>query len=214
MKDINHEGYVCGLCSEVFDTRLLKNQHRRIIHGKSKPKGEMANPQSKFKIVCEECGKIYSSQGALKNHWDITHATGVKVYSCDQCDKVFQNQIYLKSHVSRNHNKQPCTMCGKMVARVRMKRHMSMSHTDDHLMPFNCQICQKGFPEKRKLKDHMNTHSGNKPYVCKYCGKGFSDRGNMRMHERTTHEGYKRPNKNNKMGPEDDKHLNLHSLVQ
>ena len=72
---------------------------------------------------------------------------------------------------------------------------MRSVHLEDHLRPFICQICKKGFAERGKLTTHMNLHTGLKPHVCKYCGKAFADSGNKRMHERTVHEGFKRSGK-------------------
>ena len=73
-----------------------------------------------------------------------------------------------------------------------MKWHIDQYHTENHLKPHICPVCQKGFATRQHFDDHMNIHTGNKPYVCKYCGRGFADRGNHRMHERTAHEGHKR----------------------
>ena len=64
---------------------------------------------------------------------------------------------------------------------------------------------KKGFATQARMNTHMNIHTGNKPYVCKYCGRGFADNGNARMHERTTHEGYKRPEKAKRPVNSDDR---------
>ena len=97
----------------------------------------------------------------------------------------------MKAHVRKAHNKQPCTVCGKMYDSYNLKMHMN-THLEEHLRPYKCQICNKAFVREVYLKDHMNIHTGKKPHKCRYCGRTFADRGNTRMHERTAHEGYKR----------------------
>ena len=133
----NHEGYCCGLCSEVFETSLLKNQHRGVIHGKCKPK------QPKGEIVCEGCGKVFSNQGALNTHRDRVHGPSQE-WPCEQCGKIFKTKYNLTGHVKTTHNKKPCPVCGKMFFTERMKTHMIATHTEDHLKPFICHVCKKG----------------------------------------------------------------------
>ena len=201
----DHEGFVCGLCPEVFETSLLRNQHRGVNHGKRKPK------LPKAKIVCEDCGKMFSSQGALNTHRERVHGPN-QDWPCDQCGKAFKTQYNLKAHIKTMHNKKPCPICGKMFFTERMKIHMIATHTEEHLKPFICQVCHKGFATQTKLNTHMNIHTGSKPFVCKYCGRGFADKGNARMHERTTHEGYKRPEKaKRKMNPEIEAFGQIHT---
>ena len=174
----------CDICGRVFQN--LKN-HQRYVHGKFETKST--------NIQCESCGKVYSTRKALKEHKNKAHDPSQQL-PCDKgCDKVFHNKVTLKDHIRQVHSKKPCTICGKMFNEQMLKNHMNSIHTEDHLKPFICHICHKGFASKQHLNTHMNIHTGVKPHVCKYCGKGFADSGNMRMHERTTHEGYKRPNK-------------------
>ena len=187
MKVTNHEGYMCGLCEEVFETSLLKNRHRRTVHGKCQP------PQPKS-TVCDLCGKVFPRASGLYQHKQIVHAPS-GAWPCDQCDKVLKSKDSLRSHVKNSHSKTPCTICGKMFTKTRMIQHINAVHTEEHLKPFSCGMCSKGFATQERLRNHMNIHTGNKPHVCKYCGRGFADKANMRMHEKTTHEGYKRPMK-------------------
>ena len=194
----NHDGYCCGLCSEVLDSKPLKRQHQNKVHGMFPGQVRSPNSKPKAQAICEECGKVYKSTYSLKLHIDIVHLPSRNLH-CDKCDKVCSSEEQLRGHVNSTHNKTACTICGKLFINYRMKHHMNSVHTEDHLKPFSCQICHKGFAQQESLDRHMIIHSGKKPFACKYCGRAFADRGNMRMHQKTTHEGYKRPNKGGKV---------------
>ena len=140
----------------------------------------------KIKELCPECGKSVSD---LKNHLNVVHY--VEKQTCSQCGKVLQSVIALKSHIKEIHEKVPCTECGKLYGSSTMTRHIHSAHTPNDQKKFKCEVCDKGFSESHRLKDHMNIHTGEKPYKCKYCANCFANRGNQRMHERG-HEGYRR----------------------
>ena len=53
-----------------------------------------------------------------------------------------------------------------------------------------CEICNKDFKEKHKLKRHMMIHTGEKPHTCSICGKSFSLEYNLNPHVRV-HTGEK-----------------------
>lgn len=153
----------------------------------------------KTEFVCPQCGKVYKSYCGLDRHLQVTHCpSGSWPCPWDSCDQVCKTERNLKDHIKKCHEKTPCTECGRMFTSSRMKEHVNSVHIEDHLKPFVCKICSKGFATNERFRTHMNIHTGNKPFVCKYCGRGFSDKGNMRMHERTTHEGYRRPEKFNR----------------
>ena len=116
-------------------------------------------------------------------------------YPCETCGNIFTHKFSLSKHIKNVHSKQPCSLCGKMFPGYRLKSHIDAVHTEDHLKPFPCSICPKGFAEEKRLKNHMNIHTGNKPYLCKYCNRGFADDGNMKKHEKTAHKGFKRTGK-------------------
>ena len=181
-----HEGYICGHCAEVFDDQNKLFSHRK--HCENKP--------TEGNVICDACGKTFSDKRGVTVHSKIQH--GEKdPQTCSHCGLECNNKFHLKEHVrskhlGRNATPTPCPLCGKGIKGGNMRNHTLVHHTPDHLMPFVCKQCHKGFPYKRHLEMHMNAHLGLKPFKCKYCEASFSDVSNRRMHERTTHEGYKR----------------------
>ena len=121
---------------------------------------------------------FFRTPSGLSQH-KVTHRPPDKVpWPCDQCERVCATKAQLASHKKHSHDKKPCTFCGKMFTKHRMKEHVNSVHTEEHLKPFICQVCCKGFATQERLNTHMNIHTGNKPFVCKYCGRGFA--GNLK----------------------------------
>ncbi|XP_067010282.2 zinc finger protein 852 isoform X2 [Anabrus simplex] len=49
--------------------------------------------------------------------------------------------------------------------------------------PFSCPVCKVSFTQKGNLKTHMLTHSAEKQYTCSQCGKAFHTPNYLRRHE-------------------------------
>ena len=94
-------------------------------------------------------------------------------------------------HYEIRHEEAQCPQCGEIVNKKHLKRHISQKHTAIEDRKLKCSYCPKAFFNTPTLRDHTNTHTGEKPYVCKYCGKGSASKGTHRGHERS-HEGFKR----------------------
>ena len=181
IKLMKHEGWRCGFCSLVFEDENKLTGHRHYC--KNKPNNTE---------VCHICGKDVG-KSKMTRHLEVWHKKDDQPKTCDQCGRSFDNEKRLKEHVAANHRtKKPCEICGKMLTTQNARYHMLQYHTPDHLMPFVCHICKKGFIWKVRLDNHINGHLGRRPYKCKYCNATFADSANKRMHERCNHEGYKR----------------------
>ena len=94
--------------------------------------------------------------------------------------------------ISSIHKRASCTMYILWREVPMFQTHKLAKHTPDHLRPYRCSFCPKGFAFKKHLEVHENVHTGNKPYECKYCGMKFASDGNMNGHIRQTHKGIKR----------------------
>lgn len=50
--------------------------------------------------------------------------------------------------------------------------------------PHKCDVCNKCFSRKDKLKMHMRSHTGVKPYKCKHCDYAAADSSSLNKHQR------------------------------
>ena len=103
----------------------------------------------------------------------------------------------LSRHKDKEHNIVPCEHCGKIFPKLRYDVHYRTTHMPEKEKPYHCSICVplKGFLYKKKLLEHMNTHTGEKPFECKLCNAAYACKANLYAHIRVTHKGIKRVKK-------------------
>ena len=103
--------------------------------------------------------------------------------------------------MKRAHEECQCQDCGKLFpSAISLLRHVQNIHTPDHLKPFLCPNCPKGFATSQKLEEHIDFHSGIKKHICEPCGQKFGNSSNLRAHIRSIHMGVKRK-KGERKGP-------------
>lgn len=122
----NKRTWVCDLCGLDYTDKFTLSKHQRKFHpaGSSGDKKAPATPdqlfeckycdlKSPFKPVitrhmqthkaemgnkCDECGKFYTSQAALRRHQSINHPREKVEVPCPLCRKVFPSVAYMKDH--------------------------------------------------------------------------------------------------------------------
>jgi uncharacterized Zn-finger protein len=137
--------HVCETCNDVFKKRALLIQHLWHVHGL-----EQASD-----FVCGQCDIKCASLSGLRAH-ERAHLE--KKFSCGSCNKSFLLLSLLKDHLERKScavETRTCHLCNKIFSdRIRKEIHLKTHYKDK---AFVCNICGKGFIQKRSLKEHQLT---------------------------------------------------------
>ncbi len=164
----------CEKCGKMFSDRLNLERHVKRIHGDA-PKYE--------EIQCVICNIWLPSKERLKYHNVTTHER--KNFMCTLCGKCFPFNESLKSHYKNFHQIEP----EKSTVPRGIKREPEPR--DDGL--FECEICERAFEDKSKLKRHVTlshrkTRASSKSYDCRVCGKSYANSSRLRFHIKSVHE--------------------------
>merc|ERR1712029_58021 len=193
--DQYHEGQVqvqCGFCIAFF-----RNKTERINHLEKCPEALKSRQKSgkSQRQVCPYCAKEIS-QGYLQFHINQYH--GSHSIPCKEpgCDYIIKHPDAVKIHMEL-HTKYTCEECGWSGRWKHLVRHKKNKHMDPSKRAWMCEICKKGFVDSNNLRDHMNTHTGEKPHKCPVCNQGFASNGTMKGHLKAVHQGIKRKGGNN-----------------
>lgn len=165
--------FVCARCEKTFVSKLSLTTHLRI-HSGEKP------------FDCSFCPKTFS-QLASKRYHEKIH-TGVCSHFCSFCERGFKSKASKDSHERSHTGERPfrCVNCkATFTSLITLKQHQIVHADGDS--SFKCNICDKSFKRKEKLRIHTRAHSGDKPYLCSVCDKRFSRKYDILRHSRSVH---------------------------
>ncbi|XP_033733392.1 zinc finger Y-chromosomal protein 1-like isoform X2 [Pecten maximus] len=195
--------YTCEFCAEQFYTHRSLQVHLAKKHD-----------QKPYKCPKTKCLEYFSCRADKKKHVIVAHPE--LAAQCEKCGEFFFGQDRLQCHIkgtkcreksSTEGNKIPCEVCGKIVLRAGMKKHMETVHLKIHshkcevcsfttnstqsikhhrmrhtgVHPFKCQLCDFSCVQDYQLKSHMRTHTGEKPYKCDQCS--YASAWNVQLKE-------------------------------
>lgn len=208
------EKFLCTICGQRFLLSSNLKAHLEWAHGIGEPKecklchqmcrgpntlrSHMLTHNADNSFSCEICGKLYKYRAGLKIHMDHSHKSNrvKKYFTCEVCQAIYTKKGSLNHHIIKmNHTTEkqksvlrlakPCKQCGKVFGTgVKLQRHMNQVHIKEKKM--TCQFCGKGFDDKSNLRQHIQTHTGDKP-CCDICKITFRSRRKLCSHMMEKH---------------------------
>ena len=110
-------------------------------------------------MSCSKCGMPFTSKSKLNCHERIH--TGEKPFSSSKCGKTFSQAGHLKSHERIHTGEKPFNRPSKYCASIHTCGIQSNG-------TFRCDKCDRFFPNRGALRQHMKSHGG---WACSVCGE-------------------------------------------
>ncbi|KAG5334746.1 ZN676 protein, partial [Acromyrmex charruanus] len=138
--------FSCAICSKKLITQRALDQHVRRIHKGAK------------RFVCNIYGCTFqcARRTDLDRHKHL-HVEERNIV-CEHCGKMFTSISILKDHVLYIHSKERqfiCEECGKAFKRNSLLKRHKLSHEQHR--PFACMQCNTAFKRSHHLTRHMET---------------------------------------------------------
>lgn len=146
--DIDHKRmYNCSKCQQAYD-RL----HKLMCHMK-----ENHSSKDFQSLQCQHCLLCFPNDAILAKHLRQQCENDQKTVHCKMCYSRFTWQSSLDNHINIYHGNESKLMTMNIQPR-----------------PYKCNLCQKSFHRKDKLKEHELRHlPQEKRFSCDICQKRF-----------------------------------------
>ncbi|XP_037684640.1 histone-lysine N-methyltransferase PRDM16 isoform X2 [Choloepus didactylus] len=111
-----------------------------------------------------------------------------RTFRCDECDELFPAKLDL-----RRHKKYTCGSVGTALYEGlgdRLKAE-GLGGTGGDGQAHECKDCERMFPSKYSLEQHMVVHTEEREYKCDQCPKAFNWKSNLIRHQ-MSHDSGKR----------------------
>ncbi|XP_034044429.1 zinc finger protein 271-like [Thalassophryne amazonica] len=203
MRDLhNVADYICSVCGKVFGTLLELKGHRKshAAKGRSCPvcnkclkeksmleshvKSHYIVQSGSHRLICTDCGKIFSKLNHLQVHASIhRRSTYGGLFVCPHCAKNFSLPEDLSRHLEAHIGNGICPKCSQTFnSPEELETHMEV-----HNKPYVCNTCDKRFKMKRALKKHEQVHASHakQESKCQHCDRAFAKLIDLKYHLKT-----------------------------
>jgi uncharacterized Zn-finger protein len=131
---------------------------------------------------CAACSILCADELSFKRHMLTVHR---KEAQCKVCKKKPITEKGLSAHMIDKHlvgEPLTCPECNKAFK----KTNAYWRHAVLHIERFSCEVCCRGFRQKRDLTDHLKVHVEVKEF-CVRCGQVFDNHDLLRIHSWKEH---------------------------
>ncbi|GMT02262.1 hypothetical protein PENTCL1PPCAC_24437, partial [Pristionchus entomophagus] len=118
---------------------------------------------------------VYGVPAEVGTQEQSSQQTSAK-HDCSTRSRVFASNKILLNHTTIVHNNIP---------RNHRKEVKSVKKQDKRM--FSCALCSHSFDRPAKLREHVNTHTGERPYKCIVCTTAFHSYNGRKHHLRDVH---------------------------
>uniref|UniRef100_A0A6I8N171 PR/SET domain 16 n=1 Tax=Ornithorhynchus anatinus TaxID=9258 RepID=A0A6I8N171_ORNAN len=149
--------------------------------------GCQVNEQIYYKVIKNiEPGEellVYMKEGAYPLGTMPATLEEEHPFRCEECDELFQSKLDL-----RRHKKYSCSSVGALYETLSEEiKQEGLSDGQVH----ECKDCERMFPNKYSLEQHMIIHTEEREYKCDQCPKAFNWKSNLIRHQ-MSHDSGKR----------------------
>lgn len=176
----------CPICHKEFKSDSSYSMHYKTMHLKLRP----------YRCTEEGCNMDFGTKGSLKQHISTHKDEGSRLHVCSffGCARSFNSKYKLQRHELKHVGKPylcevpKCNMTFK--SQTQLDKHRTLYHNNDKR--FTCEQCDKAFPDNKKLKQHVISHSEERPFKCSEvgCSSTFKRACTLKTH-RLLHTGEK-----------------------
>lgn len=164
---------------ETYEFTVPKKQNTKLRKAKSKKSTETNEIDNEEKETKRQSRSSQEEDNLIKEYCKMI---------CDLCPYEFKDYRDVKLHFRDNHPgiKGYLTCCGKKFERKFYIVDHIISHKDPS--HFQCQTCKKNYKDRIALKIHMSLH-GALQFKCPHdgCDKSFPKKHKLTNHIKTSH---------------------------
>ncbi|CAH0698504.1 unnamed protein product [Spodoptera exigua] len=172
-------GILCAYCKTTYrDLPHLRthihDEHKtdNLIESKRMDKNNMSIKMDITDLKCNICQSEMDTISNLKKHLINEHQ--IHFYQ--------EVKDYILEFKLSDSDILNCALCNSTYETFKML----LQHMNGHYRNYICEICDLGFINKHKLRNHQRTHEiGN--FNCSFCDKIFSTKVRKLCHEKYTH---------------------------
>lgn len=146
---------------------------------------KMADDKSaieKTSLTCSKCNKQFPSRTNLLTHIQVVHTNERLKCTVAGCDKIFKTNAGIVGHIQNIHPEEikQCDVCQKSFYSEEKLAEHRLNHSKSEKISFDCNLCDKMFPNKHALRVHLTQHE--KDFSCNVCNEKFSSVKQMMQH--------------------------------